>query len=309
MFFRTHLLTVRFLLPAACFLLSVCTASAQTADPQTEDGRKQLRTADKQIEFLQKQTLAQSLKMLDEEVFYMFPGVIDGHIQEWGSPDRLEKNCYREYQLDVKRILANRVFRKCLQDLQALPRNKAAEIVIREIQAALVPYQKEYDGYINGCLKSPEATTVLVTISRNGVPALPLFRKKLFALCLLAGTLDLTDAHQTIVQLAELAEKQKAEIKKLPHELVRLSFLTALALSNHQVLAAALYGTYSDKDKLAAFYPRCDERPFVNFETPRIEYDSRFFGEPSAAAKEMIKVRLFDTLTNNDFAELYRLAK
>ncbi|MDR0521294.1 MAG: hypothetical protein LBH00_05520 [Planctomycetaceae bacterium] len=232
-------------------------------------------------------------------------------MRELDNPGSFEKSCYRSHQINTEKVLANRVFRKCLQDLQTLSHAEASKIVIKDIQKTLVPYQKEYDWYIHSYLQYPEATTVMVQYTKNGSPALPCFRYKLFALCLIAGTLELTDVRPTILQLAELAEKQKAEIKKLQRTLAEFSFATSLALGNNQILAAALYGTCPNKDKLAAFVPRYQNKQIVDFEAPATEYD-RLVKDGMLKlipAKDFITVWLFDTITNADFAEIYRLAK
>ena len=264
---------------------------------------------DKQVSALKLQSAAETVQQLDKIEYYDYPGAAIGHGTMVGidaEGNIAAESLYEQGKIELERVFSNRAFRKALQDLSQLPKNQASKLLASELNDALSKYLELYNGFV-------ESRSLDFTIrgALDGTPVLAGLRKKVFALVVIAGSLELTDIHGKIKEIDAIAQKQRLDVRRIEDENVRTNFTLLALLDNNLVLASGLYGTSPRKgdSELKAFADRFVEHKFVDFSARATEYDVmvRHGVQVPTPDKEYINVRYFDQMTNEELDELRRI--
>jgi hypothetical protein len=249
-----------------------------------------------QLEPMRLQSLEESLSMLDRMAPYRFPGIrSDGMF----SPD--DNGRYKLNMDQQKEVLSSRVFRKCVQEVQLLPKKEATRLIEKHLEKAFSAYINAYES------KEP---TDLREDKKDGSPVYHGLRNKVFALLLIAGTCELTDTYALVNKVANVASEQKnwsLEIiagADIPSEYVSIAqnvALTQSTLWNPPILCAGLLGTHPRKNlpEFDVLSKRYIEHSLVDYTAPLTEYDRVPF-IPVKPDKEYIKIRYFEGATDDD---------
>ena len=147
----------------------------------------------KQISDLKLLTVAETVRQLDKMEYYDWPGAFVGA----GTMFMLDDNgniesesLYEHDKIELEQILSNRVFRKSLHDLSTLPKDQASKLLKSELDAALSKYLELYKVFFGSL-----SLDFSIGESSDGKPVFTGFRNKVFALVLIAGSLELIDIH------------------------------------------------------------------------------------------------------------------
>jgi hypothetical protein len=265
---KKYLVLSLILFLAAVFLgITIYLRNSRHSDPAVERIKNHVNR-------ISKADLQNSLSMLGLMEFYNWPGSAIG-------TDEIsfftEESRYKENVFVLDKILSNRVFRKCYYELSRISNDKAADFVNKEIRQTLSDYQKNYESILEDCRKNNTSSIVFqVSDNREGKTTFWGLRYKIFALILIAESLRLTGCHETIIEVAGQAIKQKNEIQKFNNQFLEFTLLVDASLFNSYVLAAGLYGTCHNKNtsELASFAPRYIKKELVGYSAPLTEYDT-----------------------------------
>jgi len=202
-----------------------------------------------QSDDLRNQSLEESLAMLDRMEPYNSSEASIGA----GTPlFPNNEGRYTENLIRQKIILSSRVFQKCLQEIERLPKKEAARLLDNHLDKALSAY---IDAYKSGA-DFGFASDV------DGKPVLRGLQYKVFALLLIAGMCESTENHAMVKKVAEFAMQQKEQTRKRIAEenptilivegaqfLERAQFSALMStLWNTHILSAGLYGTHPRKN-------------------------------------------------------------
>lgn len=263
----------------------------------------------KQISALKMLSTTEMVRQLDKLEHYGYPGAFigaktiflydaDGNI----ATDSL----YQQNKIELEKILSSRAFRKSLQDLGKLPKNRASELLASELDTALSRYLELYNVFFES-----QSTGFTRGELADGQPVLRGLRYKLFALVLIAGSLELTDVYEKITKIDDFAKGQKINILHIEDRGIRADYSLLASLHNNLILGSGLYGTSSRKGdpKLKPFADRFADHKIVDFSAPGTEYDVmvRHGIQELVPDKEYINIRYFDQMTNEDLNELRRI--
>ena len=234
--------------------------------------------------------------MLDRMESYMWPGAKIGA----GASRVSEGGRYRENLNQQKIVFSNRIFRKCIQEIQLLPPKEAARLLESHIDSTLSAY---IDAYQSGADPNIERE------EEGGEPVFQGLRYKLFALLLIAGASELTDNHAVVGKVANIALEQKKSVSEkfadAPSLEIRVSaqhvYLVDKSLWNTYILSAGLYGTHPHKDlpEFNDIAQRYVEKSLVDYTARRTEFDDDPF-KKVVPDKEYIKVRCVEEATDDD---------
>ena len=264
---------------------------------------------DKQVSALKLLSVTETVRQLDRMEHYTYSGAFIGagtilFHDTYGNmtPDSLHK----QNKIELEKILSSRVFRKSLQDLSQLPKDQASKLLASELDDALSKHFELYKGFFE--LRSLDFT---VGESADGKPVFLGFRNKVFAIILIAGSLELTDIHGKIKEIDAIAKNQKLEVRRIEEEHIRVNYALDALLHNNAVLASGLYGTSPRKgdSELKSFADRFTEHKLVDFSARGTEFDVMVWHgvQELVPDKEHINVRYFDQMTNEDLDELRRI--
>ena len=263
----------------------------------------------KQVSSLETLSEIETLQHLSKMEYYDWPGAKVGagtiflHDVDGGIA---AESLYERNRIELERILSNRVFRKTLQDLSKLPKNRASALLASELDAALSKYLELYTGFFES-----QSLDFTIGESADGQPVLLGLRNKLFTLILIAGSLELTNTYENIKKIDVIAKGQEMEVRRIEAPHVRRNYLLLALLHNNLVLASGLYGTSSRKGdvELKPFVTRFSDHKLVDFSAPATEYDDlvRHGVQRLTPDKGYINVRYFDQVTNEDLNELRRI--
>ena len=263
----------------------------------------------KQIDHLKTLSVVETIQQLDRQVYYEYPGafIASGMYVIWDEKGDIFPEClYNRNLKEVKIILSSRMFRKSLQDLSQLPGDQASKLLASELDDALSKYLELYNGFFR-----TQSFDVSSGELPDGPPALPGIRNKLFALILLAGSLELTDIHEKIKEIDNIAKSQEIEVRRIEERDVKTHYLMFPLLHNNLVLASGLFGTSPRQGdaELKPFADRFADHKLVDFSAPGTEYDVMVMHGVQALVpdKEHINVRYFDQMTYEDLDELRRI--
>ena len=257
---------------------------------------------EKQISHLRTQSEIETLQTLDKMEFYEWPGAFIGvetpfMLDAYGNV--VAESFYERNRVDLEKVLSNRVFRKSLQDIGKLPKNQASEMLANELDVALSRYLELFNGFYESL-----STSITDGESADGRPVLRGFRNKLFALILIAGSLELTGLHEKIKQIDSIAKDQKTKVSRIKDPQIRMHYTLLTLLHNNIVLASGLYGTSPRKGdaELKPFADRFSDHKMVDFSAPATEYDTpvRHGVQTPTPDKGNINVRYFDQVTDED---------
>lgn len=201
--------------------------------------------------------LALNLKELDQVWDYYGQGR-HHYSGEGAMVIRLPLDNALEYGVAERLVDSRRVW-VVLQDLSKLPKQRAAELVSREILAALPVYQKMFDEEIAKLIRIRAAQNIerepgkpisgisfQISNKKDGSPTIVGLRMKLLALCLVAGNLELRQARPAMIELTHAATAQRELIygeKKLKWDFDRFGVAKDFTLYNRVILATGLAGT------------------------------------------------------------------
>ena len=175
-----------------------------------------------------------------------------------------------------------------------------------ELDSALSRYLEFYKGFFES-----KSMDICIQTSTDGQPLLAGLRNKLFALTLIAGSLELTDVHEDIKEIDVIAKNQVIEVRSIGDPFIKMNYMLSALLHNNLVLASGLYGTSSRKSdaELKPFADRFADHKLVDFSAFATEYDvpvRHGVWEPTPD-KGHINVRYFDEMTFDDLDELRRI--
>jgi len=214
------------------------------------------------------------------------------HLDDEGN--YIAESLYGHHRIEANQIFRNRIFRDVLRDLGKLSKNRVSELLAGELEDALSKYLELY----NGSFENPSLKIFSVPVeeSADGPPVFLGLRNKIFALILIAGSLELTDIHERIKNIDAIAKKQDIEIRRSESKSVRTYYLLDASLHNNLVLASGLYGTSPRKGDagLKPFGDRFAERQVANY---------FYYGNVT----ESYNIRYFDKMTFKDLDELRRV--
>ena len=199
------------------------------------------------LEALRSETLEQSIANLCEARSYggALPfGAWGGKGQQIPVPSSAEI-------IHVHTFINTRRFLKVHQELARLPKDHAAQLVTRGILSSLQQYGREFDEVLAKWIeKTGESEGLRQGHPRSG----PLWgrRNQLFALVLLAGSLELPGAAAAVDRATALAIEQR--FRRLDgHEALtereRAGWLYNVSLFNRQILATGFVGTEPDVEE------------------------------------------------------------
>lgn len=269
-----------------------------------------------QVDAIAPLSLVESLDRLYLMEYYEWPGArLRSRVYSVNDKGR-----YLQNEDIMKTVWSNRLFRKCFAETAALPKEKAAGLINAEIDKTLPGYVEEFDALIEGRKRG-----YVLREGPDGKPTMTGLRYKLFALILIAGSLELTETASSVRELAALAMEQKekcdaraAEIydriakeAPRPKNILRISPdgpLLYASLYNVYVLAGGLYGTAPEKEKRQAYTARWTDRKLVDYSAAKTEFD-RWLDRTPVPDKEYIALRWIDTSTDADMSELFYLTK
>lgn len=215
--------------------------AAQPAPPEhaTTDPRKKIND---EIQSLKRESLAKSLAWLNQIDLYMWPGA-GMTAEDLGAHLPLSK----EGDTVVEAIMSNRRFLKVLQEISALPKNKAAPLIAKELTEALDQYKVMYEKEMADS-KKRGYPLMRFTMSDNAdhTPTFQGARYKVLALVQLAGNLALTEVQPAIKAVCDEALKQRNFFynDKNPkmNAAYRCCARTEASLYNRQTLSTGLLG-------------------------------------------------------------------
>jgi len=207
------------------------------------------------IQILDKESVELSLSRLDEYMMYTMGGY---WIYYW-------KTTYGEDDIPLKPgicrkdticIIANRRFLKLIDELSKLPKEKAANLVGREMSSALSEYTRLWDEQIfySPRLKKIEyrdpnrPTRAFQMTTKDGKPTLLAMRLKVLTLALIAGNLRLHQTQPEVGKVLEAALEQRNNFYENPifRKIAAARMLINGSLYQRQILATAVLGTYVD---------------------------------------------------------------
>ncbi|MDR1382880.1 MAG: hypothetical protein LBJ67_03390 [Planctomycetaceae bacterium] len=259
---------------------------------------------EKQILMLTPLTVKETVQSLKKLEYYEWPGCFIGAGTIYTFDD---KGLLEADKVTLHEILSNRIFRKSLQELKKQPKKETTAIVLEELNITLEKYLKLYNDFFE-----KQSLDFSKGEAADGKPVLRGLRYEIFALILIAGSLELTELNETICKIVTIAEEQKNGIKQWNDELRKFSYLEGAALCNNLVLSSGLYGTVPQQKKdseLKKYTLRYSEHKFVDYSAPATEYDDivRTGFRKAVPDKEYINIRYFEQATNNDVKELFQI--
>ena len=248
------------------------------------------------VEPLRGQSLEESLNMLDRIQYYEFSApLIESRPFTLDDGGRYQRGLDRQNV-----ILSNRAFRKCLQEIKLLSPREAALLIERHLDSALSAYIAAYESAANPWLLSE---------GEDGKPVFQGLRYRVWALLLIAGTSELTNSHEAIRKVANVALEQKRDMPEFEDPFLQLVYLTQESLWNPHILSAGLFGTHPHRDspEFSDIARRFSEHQIVDYTARRNEFESIAFiaVEPD---KEYIKLRFFEEATDDDVLRLLGIA-
>lgn len=167
----------------------------------------------------------------------------------WGGAGRQFPVPCSEEVNHVHTVINTRRFLKVHQELARLPKDQAAQLVTRGILDSLQRYEREFDDTFAKYMEASERTGRAM---RGHIRSGPLWgrRNQLFALVLVAGSLELAGTASAVDKVIALAIEQR--FRRLDgHEKLsehaRANWLYNVSLFNRQILATGFVGTEPDR--------------------------------------------------------------
>lgn len=194
------------------------------------------------VEQLKKESLRESVEKLSgPRMFYWPAGSLGGYFTEIPARDSAELH-------SINRIASNRRFLKVFDQLGALPKAEAAQIISSQLLKSLPKYQELFEQNLQRLVESRKQLAGKETASHgftadlpeDDTPTLHGFRLQILSLMLIAGNLELTDAAPALSQVSAVAFAQRSLLYKKDgehSELDRATILVDASLYNRTVLA------------------------------------------------------------------------
>ena len=273
---------------------------------------------DEQIQTLKKENLKTSLANLWKMDTFFFPGsrFIGSSIKVLSFPP--EPDDGKEYP---RVIVSSRRFIKVYQELSALSKVKAAQLVSAEVQKTLPEYHSLLQEWLeraksfSGRDAQPKGGGPLA-ITDDGVhPTLMGMRLKLLSLCLIMGNLELTDSRDTVARLVKEALQQYSEYSNKEKYNVDIAFrnVSDVSLYNRQILVTALVGTIPDPqirqraEELMARYEISEELTAYDAQLTTYDFPVTRDGERPDFSRGRVKIRYYQNVPDEVFRYLLSL--
>jgi hypothetical protein len=283
---------------------------AQTAKPAVVPFQTRV---DREIELLTRETTEETLARLSVVDMYYWPGSTGGGdalMTAFPLPPSIG-------ECDVDRLLSCRRIVKAYQNLSALSKSDAADLVNRHLKTSLNAYEKMYLDYMRTAQPLFRAGTETkagpsFVIGGTDQPTLIGYRLQVLGLVFLAGNLELRAAAPSVLAVAKQATEEYDRLRADNDS--DLGFRDSMAhrgaLYSRQALAVGLVGTMANyNDPVASKYRgqmKAFKWPAFNARTPP-------FNQPAlpgeATDSDMtLEFRTFGDLTDENLAEIVAAA-
>ena len=188
----------------------------------------------------------------------------------------------------LEAIMSNRRFRKLLEELGAMDKAAASELVKRELSAILPEYIRLYDDQSRRLLPSARETR------RQSKPFIPVFaidnvpqhktviagaRLKTLGLVWISGMLGLVESRGEVERVARLAVEQRTALYEVAtvDNFFKAEMLRMASLYNRRIISSSLLGVAMERDlvvsAMQAAGVQWEERKLASYSAALTEYD------------------------------------
>jgi hypothetical protein len=279
---------------------------------------------DKIIQILEKESAEESLSKLSEYELYMWPGPYWVDSNGYSVDIPLDKLIGKD---DILKILGNRRFLKAIQDLSAMPKEKAANLVNKELNSSLQEYNQLFDSVLERNAKFFEKDPKIRSQNHEeinfgghmigGKPILRAMRYKVLALVLIAGNLELKQCQPAVAKVLETAIEQRNRFydKDLWNVSDSFTVLIYASLYNRQILATSILVTSIDKEKADEVLKNTGRKmaneKLTKFDSPVAVYDLPPWQqeEPIDYIKGELNIKYLAPLSDSAFDNLINAVK
>jgi len=208
--------------------------------------------------------------------------------------------------------------------LSQLPKEKAADLVSKEIMSALSQYTKlwdeqmEYSEYLKlKQYRTPgKPTRAIPVLRQDGKPTLVSVRLKVLALLLLAGNLQLNGTQPAISKVLEVGIRQRNMFYENPifDKISVAIMLVEAGLYQRQILGTAVLGTYVDsakqKEILKQFGCKFKSERLTRYNSAVTRYGPRHSRDfvPVDYSKGELTVKYLEPLNDSKFDDIVSAA-
>jgi hypothetical protein len=280
--------------------------------------------ADRVGKILENESIQDSLSKLSEYQLFMWPGGIGTYSQEYVLRIPLYKTIGKG---DILKILGNRRFLKIIQDLSAMPKEKAAGLVNNEIDSSLQEYNQLLDEDLReiahivkedpNIRQQNNSGYSFASFTPDGKPTLLGVRCKVLSLVLIAGNLELKQCQPAITKVLETAIEQRNTFynKDLWYESDAFVMLLQAGLYNRQILATGVLGTSIEPNKAEEVLKNTGRKmaneKLTKFDSPVAAYDLTRWQEGKATdySKGELNVKYLAPLSDSAFDNLINAVK
>ena len=269
------------------------------------------------IQILDKETVKLSLSRLDEYNMYTWGGAwIDYEKSTWSGEKEIPLKpgvC----RADLIAIMANRRFLKLMEKLSQLPKEKAADLLGKEIISALSQYTKLWDEQMeySEFLKLKQYRTP--GKPTRAIPDLLVaVRLKVLALLLLSGNLQLNGTQPAINNVLQAGIRQRKMFYENPifDKGACAPMLVWAGLYQRQILGTAVLGTYVDsakqKEILKQFGCKFKSEKLTRYNSAVTRYGPRHSRDfvPVDYSKGELTVKYLEPLNDSKFDDIVNAA-
>jgi hypothetical protein len=280
--------------------------------------------ADRVGKILEKESVEESLSKLSEYQLFMWPGLTWSLNQTYILKIPLSETIGRN---DILQILGNRRFIKIIQDLSALPKEKAASLVSNEIDSSLQEYNLLFDEYLEKIANIVKKDPIVrqqnnigygfPQFTPDGKPTLLGMRYKVLSLVLIAGNLELKQAQTAVTKVLEAAIEQRNEFynKNLWNVTDAFPILLLAGLYNRQILATGILGTSTEPNKADEILKNSGRKiaseKLTHFDSPVALYDIARWqqGKATDYTKGELNIKYLEPLSDSAFDNLINAVK
>jgi len=204
------------------------------------------------IRILEKEPIQLSLDRLDEYSMYTWGGAWLIYWKDTYTMDDipLKSGVCRK---DIICVMSNRRFVRLIEELEKLSKAEAGKLVANEIVGTLSIYRRLWDEQMECTdqVKKVEyrdaikGTRALSAYKIHGQPTLLGVRLKMLGLLVIAGNLQMQEAHSAVMKVIDVAIEQRNELYYNPvyFKPAAAHMLVEASLYSRQILATAALGT------------------------------------------------------------------
>lgn len=206
-----------------------------------------------QITTLKSESTRDSLKHFFHDDMFEFPPILTEGMQ-FQSQLPLDPSVGN---IDLEKIMSSRRFLKLMDELGQLPKAQAGAMVNAQLKLLLEmygPLEVERQKYFSAVSRENHGIFFHLDVSADPKPTIDGCRKAILGLILIAGNLQLKESHEAVLQVAELAVRQRDRL--LREETfdkqderkdagIKVAFIAHVSLYARQILITGLLGTSS----------------------------------------------------------------